>query len=204
MNKSTINSAINHLSLDPKMNNLIGKYGKPKFDKQIDPFSSLSKTIIYQQLSGKAAQAIYKRFLNLFNNNHPSPNDIIKLNNSSLSEIGLSQQKIIYINNLATFFIDNGRNIDFCNLSNDEIRNKLISIKGIGQWTIDMFLMFNLYRTDVLPVGDLGIKKALKILLNLNELPNEQDMIKKSKPWQPYRTIACWYLWNIVDDGAVW
>ena len=124
MNKSTLNSAINHLSLDPKMNNLIDKFGKPKFDKQIDPFNSLSKTIIYQQLSGKAAQAIYKRFLNIFKNNHPSPNDIIKLNNSSLRDIGLSQQKINYINNLSTFFIDDGKNIDFSNLSNDEVRNK--------------------------------------------------------------------------------
>ena len=167
-------------------------------------FNALSKSIIYQQLSGKVAKVIYNRFLDLFKNRTPDLEIIISLKDSELRKIGLSKQKTDYIKGLSKYFYKEGKLIDFSSLTNQEISKELIKIKGIGQWTVDMFLMFTIFRTDVLPVADLGIKKGFKKLFNLKELPSEKFMINKSKKWQPYRTIACCYLWKLVDDTDVW
>jgi len=204
LKKSILNDALDHLSHDLKMNQLISKFGKPQFTKTNDNFNALSKSIIYQQLSGKAAKTIYTRFLSLFNNNLPEAKDIIKINISELRKIGISQQKSIYIQGLAEYFTKEGKDIDFNSLTDNDIYKELIKLKGIGQWTIDMFLMFTLYRTDILPVGDLGIQKGFKKIFGMKSLPSNIYMIQKSKPWKPYRTIACWYLWRIVDDEIFW
>ena len=121
-----------------------------------------------------------------------------------LKNIGISHQKSLYIMGLADYFNNNGKKIDFKTLSDIEVCNELIKLKGIGQWTIDMFLMFTLHRLDIFPVSDLGIQKGIKILFKMSNLPSKQYMIQKSKPWKPYRTIACHYLWCIVDDDIVW
>jgi len=204
MDKITLDQSIHHLLKDNKFKKLINKYPIPKFASKDNYFDALSKSIIYQQLSGKVAKIIYTRFLALFKKEKPEPEQYLKINNSDLRKIGLSKQKINYINNLSVFFIKKNKASQFKNLSENEITNELITIKGIGQWTIDMFMMFTLCRTDILPVGDLGIKKAFKHLYNLQELPSEQFMKEKSSNWRPYRTIACCYLWMIIDDGDVW
>ena len=116
----------------------------------------------------------------------------------------LSRQKISYINNLSEFFIENNNLIDFNKLTDKEIAKKLLSIKGIGPWTVDMFMMFTMFKVDILPLGDLGIKKAIQKLFKLQELPSDKLMIEKSLQWKPYRTIASCYLWTLVDDGDVW
>ena len=203
MDQKIINDAIKHLSKNETIKTLIDKYPKPKFSLNDNYFDSLCKSIIYQQLSGKVAKIIYNRFLTLFSKKIPTPNQYLKIKNSDLKNIGLSKQKIDYINNVSKFFIEKNQ-IDFKISSDQDIQKQLISIKGIGQWTIDMFMMFTLYKADILPVGDLGIKKAFKQLYNLKELPSEQFMLNKALKWQPYRTIACCYLWMIVDDGDVW
>jgi len=202
--KKILDNALEHLSQEPKMKRLIEKFGTPEFNGVNDYFNALSKSIIYQQLSGKAARTIYNRFLGLFDNNLPKPEDVIKVDIPTLRSIGISQQKSNYISGLAEYFANDGSTIDFESLSDIEVGDELIQIKGIGQWTVDMFLMFTLYRTDILPVADLGIQKGIKILFNMKNLPSKEYMIKKSKPWQPYRTVACWYLWRIVDDEIVW
>ena len=205
MKKKILDNALEHLSQEPKMKRLIEEFGTPDFNGVNDYFNALSKSIIYQQLSGKAARTIYNRFLALFdNNNLPQPKDVIKIDIPTLRSIGISQQKSNYISGLAEYFANDGSTIDFESLSDIEVGDELIQIKGIGQWTVDMFLMFTLYRTDILPVADLGIQKGIKILFNMKNLPSKEYMIKKSKPWQPYRTVACWYLWRIVDDEIVW
>ena len=204
MDKEIINDSVIHLSKDNKLKFLIDKYPKPKFSIDKNYFDALSKSIIYQQLSGKVAKIIYNRFLSLFENENPSPIEYQKLENLNLKNIGLSKQKISYINNVSIFFLNNKNKIQFEVDSEIEICEKLISIKGIGQWTIDMFMMFTLCKTDVLPVGDLGIKKAFKELYDLKEYPSVSFMIDKAKSWKPYRTIACCYLWMIIDDGDVW
>ena len=204
MKQTLINQSIVHLKKDQKLKILINKYPIPKFSPNENYFDALSKSIIYQQLSGKVAKIIYTRFLSLFKDKIPNPNQYLDITKSDLKGIGLSKQKINYINNLSQFFIEQDNQLKFKTDSEQEISKQLIAIKGIGQWTIDMFMMFTLCKTDILPIGDLGIKKAFKELYNLKELPSESFMKEMSVPWQPYRTIACCYLWMIVDDGDVW
>ncbi len=188
---------------DKKMKELILIHKKPKFTKSKNYFDSLSKSIIFQQLSIKAGSAIYNRYLNLFENRIPNSLQIINTDNFILREIGLSKQKVEYIKELSNYFYKS-YNVDFKFLTNQQIFDELIAIKGIGKWTIDMFLMFAIFRVDILPVSDLGIKKAFKKLYKLNELPTPQQMSKISKPWEPYRTIACYYLWQFLDNGDQW
>ena len=185
------------------MERLIREFGKPDFNGVIDNFNALSKSIIYQQLNGKAARTIYNRFFGFFDNKLPKAKEVMKIDIPTLRSIGISKQKSNYISGLAEYFANDGSKIDFESFSDTEVSNELIKLKGIGQWTIDMFLMFTLHRTDILPVGDLGIQKGIKILFNMKDLPTKKHMIQKSKPWQPYRTVACWYLWRIVDDEIV-
>ena len=202
MDKIILDQSIQYLLKDNKLKDLIKKYQIPEFKSKDNYFDALSKSIIYQQLSGKVAKIIYTRFLALFKKENPEPEKYLKINNSDLRKIGLSKQKINYINNLSIFFINNNVS-QFKNLSEEEITNELISIKGIGQWTIDMFMMFTLCKTDILPIGDLGIKKAFKHLYDLQEFPSEQFMKEKSSDWRPYRTIACCYLWMMIDDEYI-
>ena len=200
MDKTTLDNAIAYLSNDLKLQPLILKYTRPDFGVSNDPFKSLIKYIIYQQLSIQSAKAIYTRFLDLFNNK-PTPTTLNAINDAILKDIGVSKQKINYIKEITKYFLNH--NIDFNSLTNKEVYDELIQIKGIGPWTIDIFLMFTLYRTDILPIGDLGIKKGFKILYNLDELPTDQFMIEKSKKWNPYESIASMYLWKIVDGDIV-
>ena len=204
MNSKTINIAITHLNKDLKLKKIIAKHNKPYFKKHNDYYDSLSKSIIYQQLSGRVANVIYNRYLDIFDDRKPDPDIIIKISEKELKNIGLSKQKTSYIKDLSRYFLEKGNYTDFKLLDNNEINHELITIKGIGQWTIDMFLMFTMLRLNILPVGDLGIKKGFKNLFNLKELPNDDYMLKKSKPWEPYRTIACCYLWKLVDDEDFW
>ena len=199
MNKKIINDAIIHLSKDFELSLLIEKYEKPSLHISNHPFKSLIKYIIYQQLSIASAKAIYCRFLDLFNE-ILIPQDVLKVKSTTFRSIGLSKQKINYIYEISKYFSMN--NINFKNLDNVDIYKHLIQIKGVGPWTIDMFLMFTLCRLDILPLGDLGIKKGFKILYELDELPTEKFMLKKSLKWMPYRTIASMYLWKIVDGDS--
>ena len=204
MNKTTIEKAIDHLSKIKEFQILIDKNPIPMFKKNDNYFDALSKSIIYQQLSGKVAKIIYHRFISLFKQNSPNAKECLKLSIKDLKEIGLSRQKISYINNLSEFFIENNNLIDFNKLTDEEIAKKLLSIKGIGPWTVDMFMMFTMLKVDILPLGDLGIKKAIQKLYKLQNLPSDKLMIEKSLKWKPYRTIASCYLWTLVDDGDVW
>ena len=200
MNQKKLDDAIKYLCADSKLKPLIKKYGKPDFGISDGHFKSLIKYIIYQQLSIQSAKAIYTRFLDLFNNK-PTPRTLNVINDAILKDIGVSKQKINYIKEITKYFLNH--NIDFNSLTNKEVYDELIQIKGIGPWTIDIFLMFTLYRTDILPVGDLGIKKGFKILYNLDDLPTDKFMIDKAKDWVPYQSIVAMYLWKIVDGDIV-
>ncbi|HIA31020.1 MAG TPA: DNA-3-methyladenine glycosylase 2 family protein [Candidatus Marinimicrobia bacterium] len=191
---------------EPRFGTLIDEFGEPDFELQDNYFKSLVRSIIYQQLSGKSAFAIYSRYLQLFNSTEfPSPQQVIAIPDSHYTSIGLSRQKTCYIKEIAQAFSNKEivpENIP--KLEDDEVRKQLIKIKGIGPWTIDMFLMFTLNRPDILPVNDLGIQKGFKLFFRLNELPDEKFMVEKAKKWKPFRTIACWYLWKLVDDNFQW
>ena len=200
-----IKPALEILSKDLKMKKLIKDYGLPNFELKNNYFQSLMHSIVFQQLSGKAANTIHQRLIGLLPNNKITPKKVLALTNKNMKQVGLSSQKINYIKNLADYFDTNLFNTNKVEkMSNKQISEELIQIKGIGQWTVDMFLMFTLNRLDVMPYSDLGIQKGMKILFNLNELPTKDDMRTLSTKWKPYRTIACWYLWKTVDDGFEW
>jgi DNA-3-methyladenine glycosylase II len=197
-----IEAGIDLLKKDKNMQVLINKFGRPDLNPRQDYFQSLLRSIVFQQLSGKAAQTIYERFVNLIpkTSNH-CPNEVLKLDKEEMRKAGLSFRKIDYVRNLADYFKNNSfQKKDVERMSDQEISKELIQIKGIGQWTVDMFLMFTLNRADILPCTDLGIQKGIMKILNMKNLPSKKEMENCSRKWRPYRTIACWYLWRMVDD----
>ena len=197
-----IQAGLDLLKRDKKMRILINEFGSPDFDLRQDYFQSLLRSIVFQQLSGKAAKTIYERFVNLIpKSSNLCSNEILKLDKEEMKKAGLSFQKINYVRNLADYFEKNSfQKEDVERMTDQEISKELIQIKGIGQWTVDMFLMFTLNRADILPYKDLGIQKGIMKILNLKILPSKKEMENCSRKWRPYRTIACWYLWRMADD----
>jgi DNA-3-methyladenine glycosylase II len=197
-----IEAALDFLKKDKNMQVLINKFGRPDLNPRQDYFQSLLRSIVFQQLSGKAAQTIYERFVNLIpKTSKHCPNEVLKLDKEEMRKAGLSFRKIDYVRNLADYFKNNSfQKKDVERMSDQEISKELIQIKGIGQWTVDMFLMFTLNRADILPCTDLGIQKGIMKILNMKNLPSKKEMENCSRKWRPYRTIACWYLWRMVDD----
>ena len=192
--------------VDPIMAKLIKRFDPPNLKLNKNYFESLVRSIIYQQLSGSAASVIYNRFKNLFNNKYlPNSKNILKIPSEELQKVGLSKQKIIYLKALSKQWDKIERK--FCNIkmmSNYEISKILLEVKGIGQWTVDMFLIFTLAREDVFPSGDLAIKKGFATIRNMNILPTEKYMSEESIIWKPYRTVASLYLWKISDGEFEW
>ena len=196
-----IEAGIDLLKKDKNMQVLINIFGRPDFNPRQDCFQSLLRSIVFQQLSGKAAKTIYERFVNLMPKTLTlSPKEVLKLDKDDMRKTGLSFQKINYLGNLAYFFENNSfQKKDVERMTDEEISNALTKIKVFGQWTVDMFLMFTLNREDILPYTDLGIQKGFKKIFNMNNLPSQKEMETHSKIWRPYRTIACLYLWRTVD-----
>ena len=197
-----IEAGIDLLKRDKKMQVLIKKFGRPDFNLGQDYFQSLLRSIVSQQLSGKAAQTIYERLVNLIpETSNLSPHEVLKLDKDEMRKAGLSFQKTDYVRNLADYFENTSfQKKDVERMTDEEISKELIQIKGIGQWTVDMFLMFTLSRADILPYKDLGIQKGIMKILNMKNLPSKKEMENCSRKWRPYRTIACWYLWRMADD----
>ena len=197
-----IEAGLDFLKKDKNMKVLIKKFGRPDFNQGQDYFQSLLRSIVFQQLSSKVAQTIYERLVSLIpKNSNLCPNEVLKLNKDEMRKAGLSFQKINYVRNLADYFENNSlqkNNVE--KMTEEEISKELIQIKGIGQWTVDMFLMFTLNRADILPYKDLGIQKGIMKIFKMKNLPSKKEMENCSRKWRPYRTIACWYLWRIADD----
>ncbi len=200
-----IDNGLFHLSeVDPKMAKLINKYEKPNFIKETNYFEAIIRSIIYQQLSTKAASAIHNRFKQLFENDNLRPVDVFNNSIDRYREIGLSKQKVSYIINVAHEFNNELIPKNLEDFSDEDIIDMLTRIKGIGRWTAQMFLMFSLNRSDILPELDLGIQKGVKIYFKLNELPSGDYIIKQAELWRPYRTLASWYLWRLVEGPFEW
>ena len=196
-----IDKGLKHLKqADKKMGQLIAEFEKPEFNKNSNYFEALVRAIVYQQLSGKAAAKIYNRFKDLFSKKkYPSPLMVMERSHEELRSTGLSNQKASYIHNIANAFFTGMVPNDIDTLSDNDVIECLTTIKGVGPWTAEMFLMFTLNRPDVFPITDLGIQKGFKLFFQLNELPKPDQMIEKAEPWIPYRTLASWYLWRVVE-----
>ena len=192
--------AINHLKkCDPVLAAIIGRVGPFRMNYDEPAFASLAEAIVYQQLHGKAAATIFKRLTDL--TGLPlKPEGVLKLTEEQMRGAGLSKQKLSYLRDLAAK--THAGELDFTRLSelpDEEVIKRLTQVKGIGVWTAHMFLMFALRRPDVLPTGDLGIQMAIRKHYRKRKLPKPQHMEKIARPWQPYRSVACWYLWKSMD-----
>ena len=184
------------LRSDKKLGPLIRRIGPCSMRITKNPFQTLVEAIIYQQLSEASATAITKRFLKLYKK-FPTPRQVNNTTDKKLKDIGLSGTKINYMKGLAKLVVK--KEIDFrkiSKLSDEQVIEELTKIKGIGNWTAQIYLMFCLQRTDVFPVGDLGIQKGIRDLFSLKELPEPKTMEKFSARWKPNRSIACWYIWK--------
>jgi DNA-3-methyladenine glycosylase II len=197
-------SAARHLSnTDPIMSQLADRFGAPDLKpRRLPPFQSLAHAIIHQQLSSAAAGTILKRFNALFDgDSFPSPEKVIRLDVERLRTAGLSRPKANYIRDLAQKSIDGVvptlRECD--RLTDAELLERLTSIKGVGRWTVEMLLIFNLGRPDVLPVHDLGVRRGFKIAYRKRKLPTPEQLDRYGARWSPHRTTAAWYLWQAAD-----
>jgi DNA-3-methyladenine glycosylase II len=192
--------AIVHLKkCDPVLREIIERVGPFRMVYAVPEFASLAEAIVYQQLNGKAAETIFKRFAGLAGN-PLTPEGILKLSDEQLRSVGLSKQKSAYLKDLAAKTASGM--LDFSKLSelpDEEVIQRLTQVKGIGVWTAHMFLMFSLRRPNVLPTGDYGVQMAIKKHYRKRKLPKPKDMEKIARAWEPYRSIACWYMWRSLD-----
>lgn len=180
------------------------KFDKRKLRRRLqpvdNPFLMLCKSIIYQQISIKAGNSIYTRFTKLFGKKKPNPKALLAISEKDLRAAGLSGQKVTYLRDIAARFLDG--TVDpkrFPQMNDEEIKEHLIQIKGVGPWTADMFLIFALARPNVLPVGDLGIIKGFKKAFGLKSLPSERTMRRLAKPHHGEHSYLALYLWQVVD-----
>lgn len=188
---------------DPVLRTLVRKHGRCGLgDQHTDPFEALVTSIISQQLSTKAAATITARFTSLFGGRRfPTPRRVAAMPDDQLRAVGLSGQKLGYIRDLCRRIDDKSLPLaSLGTMTDEEVVTTLTAVKGIGRWTAEMFLMFRLQRPDVLPVGDLGIVKAVQKHYRLRKVPTAQRLEKIGENWRPYRSIACWYLWRSLDN----
>lgn len=192
--------AVNHLKhADPVLRAIIERVGPCRMEFGEPEFCSLAEAIVYQQLNGKAAVTIFNRFAALAGD-PLSPEGILKLSDEQLRSVGLSKQKSAYLKDLSAKTA--AGLLDFAKLpelSDDEVIKHLTQVKGIGEWTAHMFLMFSLRRPNVLPTGDYGVQVAMKKHYKKRKLPKPDVMEKIAKSWAPYRSVACWYMWRSLD-----
>ena len=190
---------------DPRLAAVIDAVGPCTFEpaEHMPHFTAISRSIVFQQLSGKAASTIYGRFAALFDDDTPSPHALIGIPDDQLRGAGLSRQKIGYLLDLSAHARDGTLPIDILDqLSDDEVIAALTSVRGIGRWTAQMFLMFRLGRPDVLPELDLGIQKGIQRAYRMRKLPVPKRVLVVGAKWAPHRTIASWYLWRSLDATA--
>ena len=187
---------------DKKLSKIIKSYPDDFLFSKSDPFFTLARSIVGQQISVKAAQSVWDRLE--VKVSKISPKIIIKTHSNTLKSVGLSRQKVNYLKNLANAFLDKKIKLDMWNkMSDEEIVQNLIQIKGIGRWTAEMFLIFNLGRADIFPLDDIGMIKALCKLNNIPYPTEREVVIKIGEKWKPYRSVATWYLWRSLDPIPV-
>jgi DNA-3-methyladenine glycosylase II len=194
---------------DERLREVIDERGPLDLDARVrgrpaDAYGALLRAIVGQQLSVKAARTIYERFTALFGGKTPTPEQLLEVDADTLRAAGLSRAKAAYVRSLAEHVISGELELDRLDeLSDEEVTAKLVAVKGLGQWTADMFLIFHLGRPDVLPVGDLGVRRAIERLYGFETLPSAAEMEALGERWRPYRSLASLYLWESLDNAPV-
>ena len=192
----TSDDAITFLRKDPALAGIIDIVGEYELKKRNRHFAVLVESIISQQLATSAADAIFKRFKELYPK-FPTASEILATKKSKLRTVGLSGMKIEYLRDLAKHVEEGRLNMrTISRMSDEDVITHLTQVKGIGRWTADMFLIFSLGRQDIFPVGDLALRKAVQMLFLLPEMPKPKEAEKLGQKWRPHRTAATWYLWK--------
>jgi len=191
---------------DPILARVVDAYGPldlvPEHRRGREHYAALVRSIVGQQLSVKAAASIYGRVEAMFGGHAPTPEQILAADTDELRAAGLSRAKVVYLRSLAEHVLDGSLELDRLDeLPDDEVLAELVAIKGVGEWTAHMFMMFQLARPDVLAIGDLGIRNAARRLYDLDELPTPAELEHIAEPWRPWRTLACRYLWESLDNA---
>ncbi len=201
---------VRHLrSADPVMRELIDAHGpltlaERRRGRPADAYGALLRSIVGQQLSTKAARSIYERLAARFDGRAPTPAELLAVDPQALRDVGLSWRKVEYLRDLAAQVEDGTLELDrLAELSDAEVTAELTSVKGLGPWTADMFMIFHLGRPDVLAVGDLGTRAAVRAAYGLDELPGPEELTRIAEPWRPHRSLACLYLWRSLDAEPV-
>lgn len=197
--------ALNHLrKVDPTLARVIDAVGACRLQTRAEGthFQALTRSIVYQQLSGKAAGTIFGRFNALYPGGNPTPEAVLATSDETLRSVGLSRQKIAYLGDLSAKVVSGELPLDHVEtLPDDELIDHLVQVKGIGRWTAQMFLMFRLGRPDVLPELDLGIQNAIQRAYRKRKRPTPKQVQQIGAKWSPHSSVACWYLWRSLDNG---
>jgi DNA-3-methyladenine glycosylase II len=193
---------------DPVIAKMVDAYGPlelvPEHRRGREHYAALVRSIVGQQLSVKAAASIYARVEAMFDGHAPTPEQILAADTDALRAAGLSRAKVVYLRSLAEHVIDGSLELERLDaLGDEEVLAELVAVKGLGAWTGQMFLMFQLARPDVLPVGDLGIRRAVERAYGLDDLPSPAELERIAEPWRPWRTLACRYLWASLENAPV-
>ncbi len=187
---------------DKKLGKIIDSYPNDFLFSKSDPFLTLARSIVGQQISVKAAQSVWDKLV--LKIGKINPEIIYKSHSSTLKSSGLSRQKVVYLKNLSFAFINKNIKVNLWNrMSDDEVIEDLIQIKGIGRWTAEMFLIFNLCRADIFPLDDIGVIKGVCKVYNLKYPLERKKLIQIGNKWKPYRSVATWYLWRSLDPIPV-
>jgi DNA-3-methyladenine glycosylase II len=195
---------------DPVIGKLIDRYGSPdgllerRGRRPGDAYGALVRSIVGQQLSTRSARAIFGRLIALFDDRTPTPRELLDADPQKLRDVGLSRAKVAYLRDLAERVEDGDLDLEtISELPDDEVAAELTQVKGLGPWSVQMFLIFHLGRPDVLPVGDLGIRRAVQDQYGLDELPDAAEIERIAEPWRPNRSLASLYLWRSLDQTPV-
>lgn len=194
---------------DPVLARIIAEVGPLQMTRRPERFQALARAIIFQQLAGAAASAIYNRFVKQIGGGRfPTPARVLAASDDAMRAAGISRGKVLYLRDLAAHVRDGTLNFHrFAKMDDEQIIVDLTRVKGIGRWTAEMFLMFNLHRPDVMPGGDLGLRNALARAYSMEKPPTPKQLVEFAERWRPYRSAAAWYLWQslriITPDGPV-
>jgi DNA-3-methyladenine glycosylase II len=197
-----VDEAIQHLrSADPVLARLIDKVPYQLQLRPGEPYTSLLRTILFQQLAGPAALAIQRRFFALYGGDQPpTPAQLLATSDEDLRSAGISRQKAGYMRDLAAHAAAGGLDFEeLPSLSDEEITSRITAVKGLGEWSAHMFLMFHLGRPDVMPVGDLGVRNGMKLAYRLDSTPTPARAREIGAPWAPFRSVGSWYMWRAAD-----
>jgi DNA-3-methyladenine glycosylase II len=194
--------ALDHLAkADPKLRPLIDRHGHPTLRPTRNAVQSLARAIVGQQLSPRAADTIWQRVLTIYDGAFPRPDALLATPDETLRAAGLSGAKTAALKDLARHVVEE-RLVPrkLARATDAEVAAMLLPVRGIGPWSVDMFLMFALARPDVLPTGDLGVKKGMQLHFRLRKLPTPERMTELAAPWRPFRSIGSWYMWRLLES----